>query len=323
MYEFYRQLREFNLTLEPGERIEIIGFDITGTFRQIIAVYHLLKIITPEEAPPGLDKPLAELEELKQTFAEKRQKPDHYRKAQTDFYAGLPDHFFEGILSPVEEINEQIKEKSHAVEKALGEDFFSFQLVVQNIIDGFQAFELMLTGRWNSSEFRDERSFENFLKLYPQLDRGNFFAQWGDLHTFQRDYHGFSWLAAHLASEKSPLRVKVFSILYTYEDCYRLEPYSLDDSLPYSSDFQNMDLLKEAAPGKLVLFDLQGKDSPFARDLFFLGEDASGGNTLDYFQMAIYLEGFEGAGLLYGNREIFKDCTLLRVQSFCFALIIS
>jgi len=129
MYEFYRKLRECNLTLEPGERIEIIGFDITGTFRQIIAVYHLLE-----------------------------------------------------------------------------------------------------------------------------------------------------------------------------EDCSLLEPYSPEGSLPYSSDFQHMDLLKEAAPGDLVLFDLQGEASPFARDLFFLEEGASGGTTLDYFQMVIYFEGFEGASPLYGNR---------------------
>lgn len=302
MYEFYRKLRQYNLTLEPGERIEIIGFDITGTFRQIIAVYHLLEMIAPQDAPSGLEKPLAELKELKQTFAEERQNPDHYRKAQTDFYAGLPDHFFEEILPPVEEINEQIKENPQAAEKALGEDFFTFQFVVQNIIDGFEAFELMFTGRWNSFEFRDRRSFENFLKLYPQLEGGNFFAQWGDLHTFRRDYHGFPWLAAHLASEKSPLQDKVFSILYIYEDCNLLEPYSLDGSLPYSSNFQHMDLLKEAAPGDLVLFDLQGEVSPFARDLFFLEEGASGGTTLDYFQMVIYFEGFEGASPLYGNR---------------------
>ncbi len=302
VYEFFQELRAYNQTLEPHERIEIIGFDITGPFRQIISVIHLLEITPPDDAPDELAEPLEELAELKETFMEERQKPDHYYKAQTDFYAGIPDSFFDKILPPVEEIKQLLEENPGPIEKFLGEDFFSFQFIVQNIIDGFDSFELMFEGRWDSNEFRDRRSFENFLELYPDLDRGNFFGQWGDLHTFQEEYHGFPWLAAHLDSEESPLAGQVLSIFYTYDDCHLLERLTLDSPFPYSSDLEDMEIMQKAASGELVLFNLQGEDSPFGRELFFLGDDASGGTTLDYFQFMLYIKGFDRADPLYEHR---------------------
>jgi len=307
VYEFYQKLYEYNQTLPSHERIEVIGFDTTGSFRSIISVIHLLEIIPPEEAPSDIKDPFLKLQEIKDKFMEGREDPEHYYKAQTDYYAGFSDDLFEKILPPVEKIHEFNEENPRLMEVTLQDNYDDFNLILKTIRQGFEGFEIMMQhGNMASYEYREKNSFQNFKEIYPDLNRGKFFGQWGDWHVFQDNYRGFPWLATYLNSEESPLSGGVYSVLLVYAECQRLQGYSLDEGIDFDTDdirdFRDLDELIKLSDTDLTFFDLQGDQSPFADELYFLGDQASGDMTLGYFESLLLIQNSGHSLSLYGNR---------------------
>ena len=89
--------------------------------------------------------------------------------------------------------------------------------MVENIINRYIAYSVS-DKLWNST--RDRMMYENFVKIFEKYHKGKYYGQWGLNHAFQGRQGGVDWFAALLDQEQdSPLKGKILSIVYLYQDC--------------------------------------------------------------------------------------------------------
>lgn len=179
----------------------------------------------------------------------------------------------------------------------LGDQFFDFNFIVQNIINHQQAF----AARDNFFGTRDLLIFENFLDYFPRFKSGKFFGQWGSKHVlqgYQKEGDSFSRLLQH--NGRSPVQNQVLSILYLYQDCQFMSNTTFTSTpLP---DFNSFGILEQyTRPQQNVLFKITGIDSPYEQQLIWNLNDPEvpdRGNTTSHYQYILVIDG-AGAAVAY------------------------
>lgn len=278
-YHMWQELYAFNQALPPEDRIEVVGLDVSQPFT--VPILYLQSLVPTSSPPQALEESLTYLHELSMMIGD-MESPDEYYSSRVKKEAEAL-----GAM-----LKESLTEHDALWEEFLGEDREAFSLVVATI---FQVFSIWQEGSLlEQNRRREQLSYENFLTLYPHLDRGAFYGQWGSGHILQRTWRQTDWLATHLQKPSSPVGGQVLSILPLYMDCERLDfpGYTLQ---PYTSQkVRDLYVLQSLTREPVTLFSLVEEGSPFSQTLYFLLYHG-GGVTTDYFQFILYIQGAEGS----------------------------
>lgn len=269
-YGIWRKLYEFNKSLPEDERIKIIGIDIEHQYTN--AIRYMESLIPDRKAPQEIADFISKLNVIYNKISK-----DPFAYAYVDFSNKL---------------DESIKSNHKVYEEYFGEKLFDFELVNENIIAQVKAYE----GKTNNSfnQIRDSKMYDNFKKIYLRMPNGKFYGQWGLNHTFQKRQASVDWLASLMNSSDSPVKGRILSIVYLYDNCEMMcRDYKTTELNTLASDKEKLDLF---AKEDITLFKLTGKASPFEKELIWLfsengcGDKPIEGVTTDYFQYMILIK---------------------------------
>lgn len=268
-YDNWKKIYELNKSLPEDEKITVIGIDIE---HQYVNAIRYLNSLIPNKTPPKVTEEY--IEKIKQIF----KKTNSLSHAETS-----------GEFS--KKLDQSIKSNRKMYEEYFGEKLFDFELVNENIIAQVKAYKD--DNAFN--QIRDERMYENFKKIYPHIQKGKFYGQWGLNHAFQREQMNTSWLASRMNGSDSPVKGKVLSIVYLYKNCkyrtaheYKLQNITTSKSLE--------DVFSPLADNDITIFKLTGNNSPFEKQIYwpysqsFTGTIPTEGKTTDYFQFLILIK---------------------------------
>lgn len=190
------------------------------------------------------------------------------------------------------DIEHQPKNAFKFMEYSLENGYYSkFRFVNKNLLNMLDVYQ----GN-NFNGIRDEKIYENFLKISSHLPKGKYFGQMGLSHVFQRPFPYVNWFASSLNKNASTFKGKVLSIAYAYEDCKYLYPTKRKN---YVSHINTLDLsiveLRPYINSKYTIFKLNQKSSPFSERLIWplSHKFPKEGVTTDYFQYLLVIKGSE------------------------------
>ena len=200
-YDFWLEVYEYNKALNENQKINVVGIDIEHDY---ITSFRFLTTILPDKEIPdeikaSIDLVLETKELLESSF-------------QNDYKAPKNSKI---ILDDID-VNRTV------YMDYLGEDFIYFELVLENVLNGKEAYKHNgdMTA-WNN--VRDAMIYDNFVKLDNFLPKGKYFGQWGLPHVYQHKDKDIMWFGAYLNSEGSKYQDKVFSIAFNYLDCEAMD----------------------------------------------------------------------------------------------------
>jgi len=200
-YDFWLAVYEYNNALNEDQKINVVGVDIEHDY---ITSFRFLTTILPDKEIPdeikaSIDLVLETKELLESSFRNDYKAPKNSKIILEDF-----------------DVNRKV------YIDYLGEEFIYFELVLQNVLNGKEAYKHngdMTT--WNN--VRDAMIYENFVKLDNFLPNGKYFGQWGLAHVYQHKDKDIMWFGAYLNSEGSKYQDKVFSIAFNYLNCETMD----------------------------------------------------------------------------------------------------
>ncbi len=265
-YEHWKKVYEYNKTLPDDKKIKIIGIDIE---HQSVNALRYMNSVLPNKKVP---------DEIKSNIEE-------FNKIINSGYLN-ENRADDRLYKFCSELKNSMKKNKNVYEEYLEDNFFGFQLVNENIINRMD----IVSSEEEFNKIRDEKIYENFIKVYDYLPKGKYYGQWGLNHAFQRKHEGVFWLAAHMNRSDSPVKGKVLSIIYLYKNCMYMNrgDYSKEHIYSYKSADFNKYFMKP-----ITLFKLKGENSPFENSLiwpmnpYYTGQVAKDGVTTDYFQYIV------------------------------------
>lgn len=269
-YDFFIKLREYNLTLPEKERITVIGIDIE---HQIGTALIYLNSILPESEPGIEIKPYI-----------------------TAFKDGYKQRNTNAVIKAAENLQGNIKANSSDYEKYLGDKYFDFSIVLDNIENYLNAYASN-----NLESLREPCLYSNFKRIYSNLPKGKYFGEFGLEHIYQIAYK--TKFAMYLNNSDSPVKGKVLSIAYAYQDCKKMvwgETYGENYASPGLDDIE---ILRNISKSDITLFKLNGDRSPFSKkNCFVETEKKSDKVTTDYFKYIILIKNSKAA-IPYENQQ--------------------
>ncbi|MCK4956014.1 MAG: erythromycin esterase family protein [Candidatus Cloacimonetes bacterium] len=277
IYDHWKFLYKYNLTLNYNDRIQVIGVDIE---HQPINAYKFLIEILPEHNIPKIIE-------------------SKIKNIRT-IYKDLQNNNYTSYYNSAKELQTDIRNNTSSYEEFLGSNLYSFKLVVNNILNSVDAYKFEDNeAEWNN--YRDQKIFENFCLIESQLPEGNFYGQLGASHIFQSKDNDVMWFAAHLNSPTSKYTNKVISILFNYIDCemgYREEIYS---TTPFNYVFPYLETVNKTLGGKINIYKLNSNDVPFSEMMMY---DIYSGNETDesvvnFIQYIVVIKNSEASKPLY------------------------
>lgn len=266
-YEFYKKLREYNMSLPDNRKIKVIGIDIE---HQAGSVLKYLFSILPAEAPP------VEIEERVEKLRSMKGKP-------------ISEEDLKNIAM---DIQRDIEENEESYRNYLGGDFFDFSIVVDNVINRYSAYE-------DDSKFnqiREESIYSNFTRVYDYYPKSKYYGQWGMEHVYQKtcdSYMGEQDRIAMYINNSESLKGKVLSIAYGYEDCYYANNQAGYKKDKVKSSFKDQKYLSKYTKTDITILKLNGDNSPFSSNIYFVDKPL-GGVTTDYFQYFVLIKDSDG-----------------------------
>lgn len=273
-FEFWKKVRNYNLSTQEDERIIFIGVDVehqvdTGVF----ALYLLLPANSGNE-PPFISM-------IKDLFAEL----DAYDFKRENYRSGM----FDDIRTLIMNISGELEADETPYRDYLGDDFFDFVMIVNNCLASYSFYD-----SGHDKRIREEAIYTNFLKVYenlPDFIPKRFYGQWGGYHIYQESLENDKRFATMLQHRnESPVKEKVISIKILYHRSLYLDKKTGEPNrITYESGYSKE--LSELALGDVTLFKLVGESSPFERQRFFITTDLEkeGCVTTDYFQFIILI----------------------------------
>lgn len=237
--ELYRRIHRYNKYLDPDEKIQVTGIDLEHSPELVLqTLYRMMPEDT--EPPKRIRRKIEELQRLheSQYFDEKE-----VRK----FFKVLDRH---------------VSRRYKDYQAYWGDDFDLFTLIVDNTLQGFQFTWLRSALFQKSWQERESRMYRNFLTIAPNLKPGNYYAQFGALHTEinQSQVWDFPPLAQRLNSlPSSPVNGEVLTIsryIRTFSENY--------ERLGESEALEKLiGVIDERFHDEVVLFSLIGDNTPF------------------------------------------------------------
>jgi len=283
-YDYWKDVCEFNKSLPQDRKLTVVGVDLE--FQWDVALQYIHAAMSNTK-PPSETKPI--LKELNSLLEEER--PVGHK-----------------VKSFADRLKHSMTNKEAIHRRIFGDRYFDICLVTDNILATFQARKNVK--RFN--QLRDKQMFENFLRIYPIIEKGKFYDQWGLSHAFQSSQAGVKWFAANLAKDnRSPVKGKVLSIVYIYKNC----KFMLRNRRKGTYSVQNLDtsgsdatVFQEYLTTRFTLFRLNGQNSPYNTKLIwpFIGEQwglgpPAQGVTTDYFQYLLVIKDSLANTPMYGN----------------------
>lgn len=265
-YNLWKKLYEYNNTLPKDRRIQVVGVDIE---HQPINAYRFLVDVLPETDAPEEIK--AVIDKIKSTFNDL-------------------DKFHETFAQCSKELQKDIEKKENIYKEYLDENFTGFNLVNLNVLNLIETYKYEERMDWNNA--RDKMMYENFQILQKELPKGKYYGQWGLDHTFQSKEKDKMLFAAYLNSDDSIFKDKIFTLIYNYDNCEKMD-ISAVGSYPtsglkfvYPQIKETNDLLE----GDLNIYKLTGKDSPFSETpMYYTNNNLEEleASMLDFFQYIV------------------------------------
>lgn len=241
-FQFWIDLYNYNNTLTDDERIQIIGIDIE---LQPTTSYRYLVDIIPDEEPPL---------EIKRTINRIITTFDRLMISESGSNYGN-----------TKELKKDMLEKEEIYRSYLGENYYGFKTVVNNLIN----YEIAFKNKRNQVDWnnlRDKMVYDNFTTTQRRIPKGKFFGQWGVNHGFQSQEKDIKWFAAYLMEDKV-YEDKVLSIAFNYENSFQMGKMGDKQYIINSIDFlfPYMKFANDSIGGSLNLFKLNGEKSPFRK----------------------------------------------------------
>ncbi|MTI70719.1 MAG: erythromycin esterase family protein [Firmicutes bacterium] len=259
-YNHWIKLFKYNKTLPKDRKIKVVGIDIEH--QPINAFRYMYSVLPKKKAPGKINKILNEF---------------------NDILSGKKKLDNEGLKEFCERLNNDIEKNKDVYKDYLKDDYFGFNLVNKNIIYRYEVYE---SNKFNV--LRDEKMYENFKKVYNNLNDGKYFGQWGLNHIFQENQMDVNWLATFIDNDDR-FKNKVLSIAYVYDDSIYMEKrngYSTEKIDTFNS---NMDF---GFIKNFTLLKLNSKGSPFKqRNIWPFSHTEKGENpTTEYFQYLVVVK---------------------------------
>lgn len=237
--ELYRRIHRYNKYLDPADKIQVTGIDLEHSPELVLQTLYRMM---PEDAdPPKRIRP--KIEELQ-------------RLHESQFFNEKEVRKFFNVL------DRQVKRRYKEYQAYWGEDFELFNMIVDNTLQGFQFTWLRSALFQKSWQERESRMYRNFLTIAPTLKSGNYYGQFGALHTEinRSQVWDFPPLAQRLNSlPGSPVRGEVLTIsryIRTFSQNY--------ERLGESEALEKLiGILDERFHDEVVLFSLIGDNTPF------------------------------------------------------------
>jgi erythromycin esterase len=255
----WKRLREYNQTLPADQRIVVLGIDLEW---QPNLVFEHLRALLPDTAPPSsIAAPLGAL--------------------TGGVYAPSA---FKALVSG---LSRDVAAFRAEYEAYLGDRLFDFDYLLHNMLNLYEN-EGILDYTANQA-VRNQRMYENFLKLNAHHPYGRHFSQLGSMHVLQRETQGIRSVADWMNNSlDSPVRGKVLSVIYYHRDCAIMTRSPYSTSAFHDEDALTVSLGQIASPHLLSLFKLDGEGSPLKTERGLV-QSPSGGATVDYFQAIVLI----------------------------------
>ncbi|MDX2249072.1 MAG: erythromycin esterase family protein [Bacteroidia bacterium] len=235
----FEQLRKYNAQFPLEDRIMVSGIDLEHSPE--LALQGLSTII-PEQKPP--DEIAVQVEEIKNL---------HQLRV---FEAKKVNQLFQRL-------SKDFDQKNSIYSAYLGEDYDLAKLIVKNALQG-KSFSLIKAVLFKKTwEKREEQLFANFVALQPRMKPGNYYAQFGALHTDIKA--SINWKFPSLAHRlnfypESPVLGEVMTISrYFRRMSAEYNRLGEEDKLT-----QMVDYVEKNYKNPVVLCSMIGKNSPFA-----------------------------------------------------------
>jgi len=267
-YNFWIELRKYNLTIPEDQRIKVIGIDIE---HQVKTACDYLYSILPPAAPPKVIK--SSIEKYTDNFKSKNNN---------------------NMLATIKNLQNDIKTKPGIYRAYLGSSYFNFSIVLDNIVNSINAYA---SNGANFADIREPAIYNNFRRVYSYLPKGKYFGEFGMEHVYQRTCISYlgnkTRFAMYLNSNGSPVRGKILSIAYGYENCtYMTWGHNYGESIA-DSVISDINILDRYSKTDTTIFKLDGNKSPFSSKSYFV-KGPNGGYTTDYFQYIILIKNSKG-----------------------------
>lgn len=157
-WDFFEDLRAFNLTLPEDEKVFVKSIDIE--YKMESAIYVINELIGEKEIPEALTATIGVFQEI---FEEAREHRESYQGLSVMYY--YDREIVEGlVLKTIDEM----EHKSEIYTNYFGQDFIQFATMILEMDDGL-TFDY--TNPNNNYKFRDRLIYKNFISLveeYPE-----------------------------------------------------------------------------------------------------------------------------------------------------------
>lgn len=193
-YNFWIELRNYNLSIPKNKRIKVVGIDIEHQGKTACEYLNsiLHNMVLPKEIQPIIESYVS-------SYNEKN-------------YAAL--------VKAIENLQEDMKLKANVYSSSFGDKYFDFSIVVDNLVNSINAYD---SNSAKFSQIREPSMYSNFKRICEYLPKGKYLGEFGTEHVYQRhcgiQLGNLRRFAMHLNSKDSPVKGKVLSIAYGYENC--------------------------------------------------------------------------------------------------------
>ncbi len=273
-YNFWVGLRKYNSTIPENQRIKVVGIDIE---HQVKTACEYINSILPSNAVPKEIQPAIE--------------------QYTDIFKLNNSKNNEASIKAIENLQSDIKAKPSIYNSYLGIKYFDFTMVVDNMVNSINAYA---SNERNFSTIREPAIYSNFIRIYSHFPSGKYFGEFGMEHVYQRSYDSYpnnnmKNFAMYLNSSESPVKGKVLSIAYGYENCEYMNPQNnYAECKADDSQIKDLNTLNGYSKSDITVFKLDGDSSPFNSKTNIVS-GSNGGFTTDYFKYIILIKNSKGA----------------------------
>ncbi len=231
-FQNYREIYKLNSSLEDSKKMKFIGIDTEKNIE--LTVYSLRGIIDKYKTYDMIDTIESEIDNIEHSIN-----------------APNGTNGMEQANLAVDNILQHIDKEDENLKKLLGEDYFVFKTIVENLKNTID----VLKGEYGSElQGRDIIMYENFIKFHNNLEDGKYFGQFGLDHVFQEDIGNQKYFASLLNKEmNSPFQDKVVSIACMLNDV---------ENRSNTSQYMR-ELISSSIKSDITLFKLIGEESPF------------------------------------------------------------
>lgn len=214
----------------------------------------------------------------------------------------------------ISEFQNDIKKNENIYKKYLGNKYFDFNFIVNNIVNSINSYSSVDPNSYDSNynkmeEYREISMYNNFKTLYEYLPKNRYFGQLGQEHVYQKEVNSqnkiYNNFAIYLNNKSSPVKGKVLSVAYVYKNCYYMsqeQPYSMK-KLQYQIDGKDDKFISKYAESDVTVFKLDsGWYSPFNKKLIFSKNTKIKGVTTDYFKYILLIKNSKGASIYNSDK---------------------